>query len=252
MVLPVLIALVLAGGCGNSGSRDDRAVFSAGYAAFEAGQWQRAIDKFNEYLRTAPESAHGEVYYYRGEAQIRLRRREDARADFRRAIEAKPPQPIDAYARVALGNLYYEEGNDQQAVECYAEAIRSPPKEMPLDQVLLRLAVSLQRTGRWASADKYFAHLIDRYPGTQAGVEAARRIHADAFTVQTGAFSSPVTAQGELSRVLAAGFDARITRTSRGSQLLYAVQVGRFPAHPQAAVAAHRLVLAGFQALIVP
>jgi tetratricopeptide (TPR) repeat protein len=254
--LAPMVVLALVAGCGAPGNggdvRDDRAIFGEAYSAFESGQWQRAIESFNAYLRSAPESTRGEVYYYRGEAQIHLRRREDARADFLRAIDAKPPQPIYAFAYVALGNLYYEESSDARAVECYAEAIRSPPGELPLDQVLLRLAVSLQRTGRWASADKYFAHITDHYPGTQASVEAARRVHYEAFTIQTGAFASSITAQDELARLRSAGFDGRITKTSRGSTLLYAVQAGRYGTYPEAAAAAQRMSGAGFQAMIVP
>jgi len=243
LALPLAAALILAAGCGFPAVHEDRAAFSDGYAAFEAGKWQRAVDSFDAYLGTAPESARGEV---------RLRNREAARTDFQQAVDAKPPQPVAAYAEIALGNLYYEEGNDQRAVECYAEAIKTPPKDMPLDQVLLRLGVSLQRTGRWAAADRYFGHLVDRYPGTPAAVEAARRIHATAFTVQTGAFSSMITAQEELNRLRARGFDGRLTKTLRGSQQLYAVQVGRFAAYPAAAATARQLVLAGFQAMIVP
>jgi tetratricopeptide (TPR) repeat protein len=254
LAIPLIAVLALAAGCGDAATRPggNRAAFDEAYATFEAGQWQRAIDGFNGYLRTAPEAERGEVYYYRGEAQIHLRRREDARADFVRAIDAKPPQPVDAFARIALGNLYYEEGADAKAVEQYAEAIKNPPAGLPLDQALLRLAVSLQRTGRFSAADKYFQHLIDRYPGTQASVEALRRIHFDAFTIQTGAFASTITAQGEVDRLRAAGLDGRMAKTMRGSQVLYAIQVGRYATYPEAAAAAQRISRTGFQAMIVP
>lgn len=256
----VLVASAAAGlcilaGCGGTKGRPqvDQAAFEAGYAAFEAGQWQRAIDEFTRFLRSDPTmESRGEVYYYRGECYVRLRNRREAMDDFLRAVGAEARPPIDAFARVAIGNLYYEDGNDSRAAESYAEALRKPPKELPLDQVTLRMGISLQRLGRWDMADKYFAYLLDRYPDSPSAPEARRRVHAQCFAVQIGAYASMTTAQNEAARARAAGFQPRLVPTWRGSQTLQAIQVGRAPTYAEAAALARRLAQAGFQTLIVP
>lgn len=252
VVLILASAGVLAGGCA-SGSRADRAAFDTGYAALEAGRWQEAVDGFTRYLRSDPTSAHrGEVYYYRGEALVHLNRRAEAKTDFVRATGAGARPPIDQFARVAIGNLYYEEGSDAKAVEHYAKVFDDPHKDVPMPLILLRVGVGLQRLGKWALADRYLAHLVEKYPNTPAARQAMRRLHADAFRVQTGAFASMTTAARQAGRVRAAGFETRLGRTTGGGGTLNTVQVGRAGTYAEAAVLAQRVQQAGFDTLIVP
>ena len=247
--------VLMAVGCNGGKGRlqEDKAAFDTGYAAFEAGHWQRAIDEFSRYLRSNPTmEARGEVYYYRGECYARLRNRQDAMDDFLRALGANARPPIDSFARVAIGNLYYEAGDDAKAVDAYAEALRQPPKELPLEWVLLRMGVSLQRLGRWQKAGEYLTYLADHYPESPSVPEARRRLRADCFTVQIGAYVSMTTARGEAARARAAGFQPRIVYVARGSQTLNAIQVGRAQTYAEAAALARRLGQAGFQMVIVP
>lgn len=245
-------ACLLGSGCA-SGTQADRAAFDAGYAALEAGRWQEAVDGFTRYLRSDPTSVHrGEVYYYRGEALVHLNRRAEAKTDFVRAIGADARPPIDQFARVAIGNLYYEEGNDVKAIEHYARVIEDPHKDLPVPMVLLRTGVSLQRLGKWSLADSYLGHLVAKYPGTPSANHAMRRLHADAFRVQTGAFASTTAAARQAGRVRAAGFETRLGRTAGGGQTLTTVQVGRAGTYAEAAVLEQRVRQAGFDTLIVP
>ena len=254
-VLPLAVAfgVLLAAGCAPDQIREDRPAFDAAYVAFQAGQWQAAVDGFTKYLRSCPTTpTRGEVYYYRGEALVHLKQPQQARADFERAIGAQAPEPILSFARVAIGNLYYESGNDAKAVETYAQVLREPRKELPLDMIVLRTAVSLQRLGKWATADKYLSYLLDNYPDSAAAIEARRRIHADSFSVQTGAYASAAAAQSEADRLREAGFDARVMVTRKGAQVLHAVQVGRTQTHADAMALVRRVSAAGFAALVVP
>jgi tetratricopeptide (TPR) repeat protein len=247
------LAAGLVSGCGPARQRDAVASFDEGFAAFQAGHWQSAYDGFTRYLRSGPEAtSRGEVYYYRGQALAHLRRRSEAMNDFQQALAVKPPQPILDFVRVAIGNFYYEEGNDAKALEWYNQALRDPVPQLPMDQLSLRAGVSLQRVGRWQDADKYFQHLIDNYPATTGAVEARRRIHATAFAAQAGAFATPAAAQQEFARLRQKGFDARIVPANRAGQTLQAVQVGRARTYAEAQALAQRLMNAGFSVLIVP
>jgi TolA-binding protein len=240
-------------GCGPTKKAEDQAAFDDGFTAFQAGQWQRAADGFTRYLRASPQSPQrGEVYYYRGEAMAHLGRRQDALADFRRAIVAQPPQPIEAFARVAIGNIYYEAGDDAKAVEAYSEALRGPQDQLPMDSLLLRVGVSLQRLGNWTSGDKYLGMLIDRYPDSSWAAEGRRRIRVGGFSVQTGAFASLAAAQAEAERLRAAGFRPILADAKRGTQVLHSVRVGKVRTYLEATYLVGQLTGAGFSALIVP
>lgn len=250
--LALALVLVGTGGCA-ANRRADRQAFDTGYAAFQAGQWEKAIEGFTQYLRSDPTSAdRGEVYYYRGEALVRLNRRAEAKTDFVRAIGAGPKPPIDQFARVAVGNLYYEEGNDAKALEHYAKVLAGPRDDLPVPAILFRAGVSLQRLGRWSMADKYLARVIEKYSNTPWAALAMRRLHADAFRVQTGAFAAMTTAQGRARRAQQAGFTVRIAKVATGRQTLHAVQVGRAATYAEAEALAQRVRQAGFEALIVP
>ena len=249
----VLAGVSLVAGCATANQRDERGTFDQAFAAFQAGHWQRACDGFTQHLRSYPTApTRAEVYYYRGQALVHLKRRSEAMGDFQRAIGAEARQPILDFARVAIGNLYYEEGNDAGAIQWYAPAVAEPVPQLPLDMLSLRLAVSLQRLGRWPSADKYLQYILDNFPASPAAAEAARRIHAASFTVQTGAYATAAAAQREMSRLLAAGFQPRIVPVNGGGQRLSAVQVGRAGTYAEAQALAQRLRSAGFSTLVVP
>lgn len=253
LAFAALAGAALIVGCAPSQVRDDRAIFESAFTSLEAGQWQRAIDGFSQYLRSNPTTpTRGEVYYYRGEALVHLKRAQEAMADFQRAVGAEATQPILQFARVAIGNLYYEQGNDAKAVEAYAEVLKGPQEGVPMDMLLLRLGVSLQRMGRWAAADRYLGLVIERYPATLAAAEARRRYKADSFAVQMGAYSTLSAAQQEAERLRAAGYVPRFGTASRNGQTLHTVQVGKARTYAEAQGLAQGLAESGFTVLIVP
>jgi len=251
LALAVLLLLALASGCAQR--RADRAVFDSGYAALEAGRWSQAVKDFSRYLRMDPDSPdRGEVYYYRGQALVHLSRRPEAKADFLRAVGAGARSPIDQFARVALGNLYYEEADDAEAVKQYAAVLQDPHEEVPVPLVLLRTGVALARLGRWTKGKRYLQYLMVHYPDSPAARQAGRYAAADAFRVQTGAFSARASAAAQARQVRQAGFTPRLVRVMRSGRRLTAVQTGRERTYSGAASLAQRLRRAGFNTLIVP
>ena len=245
--------LVVAAGCGQLAWREDHFPFEQGYAAMEAGRWHEAAEAFTTFLQAHPGSpARGEAYYYRGLARVRLGARDEALADFQHAVRAAPPPPIDAYANVAIGNLHYEAGEDREAVLAYARVLKNPPDDLPLERVLLRLAISLQRIGKWRSADTYLAYVMEHYPKTAAAAEARRRYQAGAFSVQTGAYASSTGASREAARLRSAGFQPRLGMTERNRKRFHTVRVGRSQTHAEAVALAKRIGAAGFATWVVP
>jgi len=95
-VILTVAGLLAVAGCGSSVTRDAQQDFNPGRAAFEAGRWQEAVDAFTRFLAAHPSSpARGEVYYYRGLAEVRLSRRAEALADFQRATRAAGRALVD-------------------------------------------------------------------------------------------------------------------------------------------------------------
>jgi tetratricopeptide (TPR) repeat protein len=251
-VLAALLLLALASGCAPN-QRADRAVFDSGYAALQAGRWSQAVTDFSRYLRMDPDSPErGEVYYYRGQALVHLERRPEAKADFLRALGADARSPIDQFAHVALGNLYYEEANDVEAVKQYAAVLDDPHDEVPVPDLLLRTGVALQRLGQWEKGRRYLEYLMVHYSDSAAARQAARYAAADAFRVQTGAFSAKSSAAAQAQQVRQAGFTPRLAQVTSSGRRLTAVQVGRERTYSDAATLAQRLRRAGFNTLIVP
>jgi tetratricopeptide (TPR) repeat protein len=249
----VAVLAALVGGCGGEAARSGSASLEEGSAAYRAGQYQAAADQFTDYLQAGPASPHqAEAYYYRGLAHVQLKERREALEDFQRAVQSRPPPDIESLASVAMGNLYFEDGADAPAADAYIRGLRQPPPELPQDRVLLRLAISLQRMGRWGDADTYLARLIERYPSTAAATEARRRYRAGGFAVQTGAYASGASALREAQRLRQAGFHARLAPIVRNSQALHAVQVGQVQTYAEAQALARRVNAAGFTAMVVP
>ena len=247
------VGLLAAAGCGASVTREAQQDFDPGRAAFEAGHWQEAMDGFTRFLAAHPSSpARGEVYYYRGLAEVRLSRRAEALADFQRATRAAAPPPIPAYAQVAAGNLHFEEGRDWDAVRAYNGVLGDPPDGVPLERLVLRLAISFQRVGRWSTADRYLAYVIENFPGTPAAAEARRRYRAGSFRVQTGAYTSSEGARREASRLRTAGFVPEIGVTQQQKRRLHTVRVGRARTYAEALSLARRVSAAGFSVYVVP
>ncbi len=251
----VSVAVAGAVGCTAAGQRTDpyQRHFDLGYEAYRSGRWQAAADNFTHYLQAYPSSPHrAEAYHFRGLARVKLERRQEALNDFDRAVRSPASQNIRSLAYVAMGNLYYEDGRDADAVSAFERGLRVPAPEVPEDRVLLRLAISLQRLGRWREADGYLARAISRYPGSAAAGEARRRYHVNAFAVQTGAFASRRRADEEAQRLQRAGFRPRTGTVRHEGQTLHTVQVGRAHTYAEARTLAQQVNQAGFAAMVVP
>jgi protein O-mannosyl-transferase len=87
------------------------------------GQYQRAIEDYNEAIRLKPHKA--EPYYYnRGTVYYKLAQYQRAVEDYDKAISLKPDY-ADAYSN--RGTVYYKLGQYQHAIEDCNEAIRLKP-----------------------------------------------------------------------------------------------------------------------------
>jgi len=232
--------------------KPSQTLFFAGYRSFQAGDYGTADRRLSEVITRNPTSwALSEVHYLRGLARLKLGRRAEAKEDFRKGAALYGRELTQVYSAVALANLAYEEGNDATAAYLYRQAVEHGDKHLPMDAMLYRLAVSLQRLGRWAEADDVLARLLSEHRDSSLIAYARTRFRARGFTVQAGAFADRTNAESLAAKLRRDGFQVRLPPPS-GDKMLHAVCVGRFQTYAEAAHAAESLRDKGYSALIKP
>ncbi len=131
-----------------------------GYAYLNAGQYDRAIETFEEVLRRVPDSAvyhrHlGNAYYWQGKTDM-----ETPSTGLDKAIAeyeaARRLDPRDSLLLTVLGGAYQEAGRPEDALRAYEEAVEAAPCD---DEALFLLAHQYQILGRKADAEAAFRRL---------------------------------------------------------------------------------------------
>lgn len=112
-------------------------------SALERGDYAAAESLLTQAIEQA-ESSRTRAFFFnkRGVARVKLERREDARADFERALEC---DARFAPALTNIGNLLFEDGRVDEALEAYRAAVDADP-----DHALAyaNLSAALKRAGR--------------------------------------------------------------------------------------------------------
>lgn len=228
-------------------------MFLAGHRSFVDGDYRSADQKFSEVISRNPTSwALSEVHYFRGLARLRLGRRTEAKEDFRRGASLYGRELTQVYSAAALANLEHEEGNDTVAVHLYRQVLEHPVHGLPVDAVMYRLAVSLQRLGQWTEADELLAKLITEHPASSWAAAGRGRFQAAGFTIQVGAFADRRNAEAMADKVRAEGLPVAMGVAAVGGKTLHTVRVGKFKTYREAADAANDLRAKGYPALIKP
>ncbi|MBK7858248.1 MAG: tetratricopeptide repeat protein [Archangiaceae bacterium] len=97
-----------------------------GEAAFERGDYEQALQKFDLADKEVPNNA--QVAFDRGTALHKLGRNEDARAAFMRAAELNGgKQPLESKIHYNLGNSWASTSNKKEAIAEYRKALRKDP-----------------------------------------------------------------------------------------------------------------------------
>ena len=251
--LLMLLIAAAASGCGGALSDADRQVFLDAHQNYQRGSFSAADAKFTQVIRKNPTSdALSELYYFRGLTRLQLARRNEARDDFRRGATAYGRELTQVYCAVSLANLDYEDGKDASAVSLYSQALDHPVKDLPIDAILYRLAVSLQRMGRWDEADRRLAKLLSDHGNSTFAPLGRRRFQATHFSLQAGAFSSRGNAEVLAGKIRPMGYPVSLAVTESKGKMLHTVIVGRFRTYAEASTAAARLRAKGHTAMIKP
>lgn len=152
LLAPALLTLAAAG-CASKGkpmvsaaTRDQATRYNLARVYLEQGKVNESIQQLNDLLREDPK--HVEGHNLLGLAHWSVGRREEARAEFERALEINP---YFSDARVNLGVVHSEEGRFAEADQEFQKALEDKTYPTP-EKPLVNLAVNRIKQGQPARA----------------------------------------------------------------------------------------------------
>ena len=199
-----------------------------------------------------PGAAEG--YYIRACARSQVGRQDEARDDYERAVLLSKRNDLTARARAALGTLAADSGRYQGACEHFEKAVDQLPSRPPLDEILYRYGLSLQRVGRWREGRRVLGQILLKFRGRPVE-EAARRLFSwpdDFFAIQFGAFRRRSNAESLAGELRQAGWDASVRTEIRSGHGAYLVRGGRYETYAEARQALDRARVIEPEAFVVP
>lgn len=228
-MLPILLALTLAAGCGATNQRAQDQLDS-GVKKYQAQDNAGTVTEMDAFLRENPHAARAdEALYLRGLAKYNLHQYESAKADLLQAISITKNPEIRGKAALSQGDLSFETGDTTLAENMYRLAITSlPPRSDLTAQAYYRLGCVLQREGQWRAADQQFHKAIFYFPDTEPARRAGKAINANAWTVQAGSYARMSAAQAGASRFTASGMTATTAAVRVDNATRYVIQIGRY------------------------
>ncbi len=137
-----------------------------GRAAFSAGDYQAAIDAFNEYTTTHQLAAiPAELFLTLGRAYRQIGNSEAATVAFQTIIDQYPQDPLFGEALLERGRTRFLAGDSPAAIQIYlAIADTYPLFEHTAGVALWRAAYLYGTNGQTARSREMFTRLADSYP----------------------------------------------------------------------------------------
>jgi len=227
----------LATGCTTGLTAQQRQWLTEGHAAYERKQYRVAVERLTRFLTQVegkPEVAS--ALYIRGQSYALTGLRRQAYSDLQAAVQSGGDADVVWRAQVVLGTLYFEDGRWDAAAANLRAALARMPTGPPMDKLLWRLGLSLERSGRWEEAREAFAQIPRRVPGSQlvGGAERRLQLNAEHFAVQCGVFVERGNAEALRSSLAKSGFPASVRREPRPEGSRYVVLVGKYTAYEEA------------------
>ena len=221
-----------------------QAVLDAGFVALEGQQYNEAIAKADEFLKSSPHGAGSpEALYLKGRAlegknlaadvtpeQVN-QNLTDAKAAYMQALDRVPREPLQAYIRTSLANVSYFQDDYPTAISQWTAAYDKLDRDDLKAWALYRVGVSQQRLGQFAQADQTFANVQQFHSGTVPAQRAQEHQGARAFYLQLATFANPQSATNAIVALKQKGINAGRATNAQGHTI---VRVGPLPSYNQA------------------
>lgn len=230
----LLSAAAILNGCTRTASKQGQAQLALAKKQYDNKDYTLSAHTLTEFLkREGGVQEAAEAYYLRGMC-YRYReppKNELAEEDFLQAVKKNSNGPVQGWAYVALGHIYFETRTDKQdqAVAYYQNALKTLKEEPPKDAVLYRLGVALQRLGQWEEADVYLSRCFDTFGSSSYALYARRYFGGRTWRIQFGAFANLNRASKLVVELTGAGWQADWQPHRDNGRLLYIVRGGQYP-----------------------
>jgi len=234
-----LAVMFVAVGCTGPAPRRGRMLLAESQNSLVRRDYNDTIQKTDKFLREFGKTREaGRAYYLRGKAKLAISRTAEAASDLQEAVDRSPNADVRANARLALGQLAFDDGRMMQAEKLYRDAIEDiEVGRPPGDHAHYRLGCVLQRRGLWSQAELEFRRVVEYFANTELARRSSRRVNATAWTVQAGAFGDQARAAMLVRKLRGVGFAPDIKPVLGKSGPLFIVVVNRYGTYQQAAAA---------------
>jgi tetratricopeptide (TPR) repeat protein len=240
-LIAALSILPLTVGCPEPASTDIQ-LLEEGRRAYDAKQYDRAIEILTRFINAGTDREQLAVALYtRGAAEAAgaqpgTPRRQRAYADVQRAAASSSDPTLQWRAAALLGTMYFEDEQWASAIAQYRTAIERMPKASPMDMLLYRQGLCLERTNRWSEARTVFQWIVNEFTGGPYAAAALRRIalNADHFAIQCGVFAEKRNAEKLAADLRAKGYSADVRPELIERRTKQVVFVGRFTDYAEA------------------
>ncbi|MBN1163654.1 MAG: tetratricopeptide repeat protein, partial [Candidatus Krumholzibacteriota bacterium] len=143
------------------------------HALFNQKDYQQALSKYNDFLRTFPRHPQQLFALFQaGLCYLRLDRPGDAVDRWEEITRSSPADPVAARAWMRGGDLYFNAGHFDDARRCYEGFLRNFTGSREEATGIIKLARCDYNEGLDEQALERFREVADRFPGTEAGREA--------------------------------------------------------------------------------
>jgi hypothetical protein len=177
-----------------------------------------------------------------------------AATDFERAIAQSRRKELTARAKASLGCIAVDMGDYERGVDYLADSADHLPQRPPIDEVFVRYAVALQRTGEWGRARQVLGRTISSFRGRPTESQA-RRLFSwpnDYFSIQCGAFNRRSNAEKLKDELRQSGWTAEVRTDIVGGRGVYYVWLGQYPTYALASAALPKIRIIEPEAFVVP
>lgn len=228
-----------------------QAQFRIGQYYYLKGDYEQSLKDYQKLLEIYPQSSYAPASrYWVGSMLLTQKKYDTARKEFEKVLENYPQSNYLDWAQAGIGNSYLKEGNYSLALTEYQKVIEDYPKSDILNLVYFNLGECYEKEGKEKEALEVYQKLIAECPDSLEAIGVQKRINAlqkkfvpveGSYSVQVGAFSEKVRADGLAQRLRDKGYDAYIMTITIEGRRFHRVRVGRLATEAEAQELARKL-----------
>lgn len=223
-------------------------------ACFLNGDYKAAISEGEKILSSYKLSSNSEeLYYILGLSYLKDGNYLRSSDIFEIILKEFKDGVFKAEARLGLADTYFLRADYDKAKLYYKELIESSAVGKLKALAYHRLSQCAFKQGNTLEGKEYLDKLNKEFPlNLEAKLDKDISLPADFYTVQVGAFNSPVNAHNLSGRLIKKGYDAYVQELVSAGEKSYRVRVGKLSLRSEAAALKNKLSEEGYPTKIFP